>query len=81
MQLLPAAGGESGGGVLLQTLLGGRRGPVGLGEGHHAVGALQVRLQGLLIGGLQHLEQVLRLAAVVAVEAPVAPGGWGGQRR
>lgn len=32
-------------------------------------------LEGLLIGGLQCLEQVLCLPAVVAVEAPVAPAG------
>lgn len=32
-----------------------------------------MRLQGLLIGGLQRLEQVLRLPAVVAVKTPVAP--------
>lgn len=36
-----------------------------------------MRLEGLLIGGLQRLEQVLRLAAVVTVETPVAPVGDG----
>lgn len=58
---------------LLETLLGGRRRAVGLGQGHDAVRALQVRLQSLLIGGLQRLKQKLRLPAVVAVETPVAP--------
>lgn len=32
-------------------------------------------LQGLLIGGLQAVEEVLRLPNVVTVEAPVAPEG------
>lgn len=60
--------------VLLQTLLRGRRGAVRLGQRHDAVRAPQVRLQGLLIGGLQGLEQVLCLPAVVTMESPVAPG-------
>lgn len=34
-----------------------------------------MRLEGLLIGGLQCLEQVLCLPAVVTMEAPVAPAG------
>ncbi len=60
---------------LLQTLLGRRGGTVRLRQRHNAVRALQVRLQGLLIGGLQRLEQMLRLPAVVTVETPVAPAG------
>lgn len=61
---------------LLQTLLRRRRGPVWLGQRHDAVWALQVRLEGLLIGGLQRLEKMFCLPAVVAVKAPVAPTGW-----
>lgn len=63
---------------LLEALLRGRGRAVGLRQRHDAVGAAQVRLQGLLVGGLQGLEQVLRLPAVVAVETPVAPEGRGG---
>lgn len=63
---------------LLEALLWGRGRAVGLRQRHDAVRAAQVRLQGLLIGGLQRLEQVLRLPAVVAVETPVAPWGRGG---
>lgn len=63
----------SGRGFLLEALLRGRGRAVRLRQRHDAVRAAQVRLQGLLIGGLQRLEQVLGLAAVVAVETPVAP--------
>lgn len=34
-----------------------------------------MRLEGLLIGGLQRLEQMLCLPAVVTMEAPIAPKG------
>lgn len=61
---------------LLQTLLRRRRGPVWLGQRHDAVWALQVRLEGLLICGLQRLEKMFCLPAVVTVKAPVAPTGW-----
>lgn len=62
-------------GPLLQTLLGGRGRAVGLRQRHDAVRALEVRLEGLLIGGLQRLEQMLRLPAVVTMETPIAPTG------
>lgn len=61
----------------LQALLGGRGGAVRRGQRQDAVGALQVRLESLLIGGLQRLEQMLRLPAVVTMETPVAPRGEG----
>lgn len=34
-----------------------------------------MRLEGLLVGGLQRLKEMLRLPGVVPVEAPVAPEG------
>lgn len=61
--------------VLLQALLGRRRRTVGLRKRHDAVRAPQVRLEGLLIGGLQRLKQMLRLPTVVTMETPVAPEG------
>jgi len=52
------------GGVSPEALLGGRGG---------GVAAPQVSLQSLLIGGLQALEQKLRLPPEVDVEGPVTP--------
>ena len=66
---------------LLQTLLGGGGRAVRLRQRHDAVRALQVGLQGLLIGRLQRLEQVLRLPAVVTMETPVASTGEGEGRK
>lgn len=40
-----------------------------------------MRLESLLIGGLQRLKEMLRLPGVVPVEAPVAPKGEGRQLR
>lgn len=40
-----------------------------------------MRLEGLLIGGLQRLKEMLRLPGVVPVEAPVAPKGERQQSR
>lgn len=67
--------------LLLETLLGGGRGAVGLGEGHDAVRSLQVRLQGLLIGRLQRLKQMLRFPAELTVETPITPVGEGERKQ
>lgn len=40
-----------------------------------------MRLERLLIGGLQGVEEMLRLPGVVAVEPPVAPEGGGRRQR
>ncbi|TNN50048.1 hypothetical protein EYF80_039726 [Liparis tanakae] len=64
-------------GAINAALLGGGGRAVRRGQRQDAVGALQVRLESLLIGGLQRLEQMLRLPAVVTMETPVAPGGEG----
>lgn len=61
--------------VLLEALLRWGRRSVRLRQRHDAVRALQVRLEGLLIGGLQGMEEMLRLPNVVTVKSPVAPEG------
>lgn len=58
---------------LLQTLLRARRRAVRLRQRHDAVRVLQVGLQGFLVGGLQHVVQVLCFPAKVTVESPVTP--------
>lgn len=59
---------------LLETLLGAGGGAIRLGQGHDAVRVLQMRLQGLLVGRLQGVVQMLCLSAEVTVETPVTPG-------
>lgn len=59
---------------LLETLLGAGGGAIRLWQGHNAVRVLQMRLQGLLVGGLQSVVQMLCLSAEVTVETPVTPG-------
>lgn len=60
--------------ALLETLLGAGGGAIRLWQGHDAVRVLQMRLQGLLVGRLQGVVQMLCLSAEVTVETPVAPG-------
>lgn len=62
---------------LLEALLGAGGRAVRLRQRHHAVRALEVGLQGLLVGGLQRVVQVLCLPAEVTVETPVTPGKHG----
>ena len=59
---------------LLETLLGAGGGAIRLWQGHDAVRVLQMRLQGLLVGRLQGVVQMLCLSAEVTVETPVTPG-------
>lgn len=59
---------------LLETLLGAGGGAIRLWQGHNAVRVLQMRLQGLLVGGLQGVVQMVCLSAEVTVETPVTPG-------
>lgn len=61
--------------VLLEALLRWRRRSVRLRQRHDAVRALQVRLEGSLIGGLQGMEEMLCLPRVVTMESPIAPKG------
>lgn len=59
--------------VSLEALLGRGGRAIRHRQRHHAVPTPQMSLQGLLIGRLQALEQLLGLTAEVSVVGPVTP--------